>query len=53
MHSHSNDAADAALLEMLTAAPVPPSPKTKFSRRDAALDPLMIAAAAGPFVRLK
>ncbi|KAJ7864898.1 GTP cyclohydrolase II-domain-containing protein [Mycena leptocephala] len=52
MHSHSNDAADAALLEMLTAAPVPPSPKTKFSRRDAALDPLMIAAAAasGPHI---
>ncbi|KAJ6539642.1 GTP cyclohydrolase II-domain-containing protein [Mycena capillaripes] len=51
MHPHSDDAADAALLEMLT-APVPPSPKTKFSRRDAALDPLMIAAAAasGPHV---
>lgn len=48
MHSHSDDAADAALLELLT-APVPPTSKqTKFSRRDAALDPLMIAAAAGP-----
>ncbi|KAJ7368617.1 GTP cyclohydrolase II-domain-containing protein [Mycena albidolilacea] len=52
MHSHSDDAADAALLELLT-APVPPTSKqTKFSRRDAALDPLMIAAAAasGPHV---
>ncbi|KAJ7682492.1 GTP cyclohydrolase II-domain-containing protein [Mycena polygramma] len=51
MHSHSDDAADAALLELLT-APVPASPKAKFSRRDAALDPLMIAAAAasGPHV---
>ncbi|KAJ7241924.1 GTP cyclohydrolase II-domain-containing protein [Mycena haematopus] len=50
MHSHSDDAADAALLELLT-APVPPK-QTKFSRRDAALDPLMIAAAAasGPHV---
>ncbi|KAJ6538525.1 GTP cyclohydrolase II-domain-containing protein [Mycena vulgaris] len=51
MHSHSDDVADAALLEMLS-APVPPSPKAKFSRRDAALDPLMIAAAAasGPHI---
>ncbi|KAF7352528.1 putative GTP cyclohydrolase-2 [Mycena venus] len=52
MHSHSDDAADAALLELLT-APVPPTSKqTKFSRRDAALDPLMIAAAAasGPHI---
>ncbi|KAF8213842.1 cyclohydrolase [Mycena galopus ATCC 62051] len=51
MHSYSDDAADAALLELLT-APVPPKPQTKFSRRDAALDPLMIAAAAasGPHV---
>ncbi|KAJ7180392.1 GTP cyclohydrolase II-domain-containing protein [Mycena crocata] len=51
MHSHTDDAADAALLEMLT-APIPPTPKAKFSRRDAALDPLMIAAAAasGPHI---
>ncbi|KAJ7490287.1 GTP cyclohydrolase II-domain-containing protein [Mycena galericulata] len=51
MHTHTDDAADAALLELLT-APAPPSPKAKFSRRDAALDPLMIAAAAasGPHV---
>ncbi|KAJ7129380.1 GTP cyclohydrolase II-domain-containing protein [Mycena epipterygia] len=52
MHPHANDAADAALLEMLTAPAPTPSPKAKFSRRDAALDPLMIAAAAasGPHI---
>ncbi|KAJ7498640.1 GTP cyclohydrolase II-domain-containing protein [Mycena latifolia] len=51
MHPHTDDIADAALLEMLT-APAPTSPKAKFSRRDAALDPLMIAAAAasGPHI---
>ncbi|KAJ7752793.1 GTP cyclohydrolase II-domain-containing protein [Mycena maculata] len=48
MHTHIDDAADAALLEILTG----PVPKAKFSRRDAALDPLMIAAAAasGPHI---
>ncbi|KAF7355572.1 Gtp cyclohydrolase-2 [Mycena sanguinolenta] len=51
MHSHQDDVADAALLDLLT-APTPPKQQTKFSRRDAALDPLMIAAAAasGPHV---
>ncbi|GLB34031.1 putative GTP cyclohydrolase II [Lyophyllum shimeji] len=42
---------DAALLDILT-APAKPSPKAVFARRDAALDPLLIAAAAasGPNV---
>lgn len=42
---------DAALLEMLT-APTPPNLKPSFARRDAALDPLLLAAAAasGPNV---
>ncbi|KAG6821522.1 hypothetical protein H0H93_000031 [Arthromyces matolae] len=51
-HSHfsSCDNSDEALLDLLT-APVKPSPKL-FARRDAALDPLLIAAAAasGPQV---
>ncbi|KAF9268206.1 hypothetical protein L218DRAFT_806984, partial [Marasmius fiardii PR-910] len=43
--------ADAALLDLLT-GPTPPTPKTLLPRRDAALDPLLIAAAAasGPHV---
>ncbi|KAK7470391.1 GTP cyclohydrolase II [Stygiomarasmius scandens] len=47
--SHSD--ADAALLEALT-GPAPPTRKTLLPRRDAALDPLLIAAAAasGPNV---
>ncbi|KAG6910942.1 hypothetical protein DXG01_005996 [Tephrocybe rancida] len=52
-HSHFApcDQSDAALLDMLT-APTKPTPKTVFARRDAALDPLLIAAAAasGPNV---
>ena len=42
---------DEQLLDILT-APVPPDPKATFVRRDAALDPLLIAAAAasGPHV---
>ncbi|KAF8076633.1 GTP cyclohydrolase II-domain-containing protein [Lyophyllum atratum] len=42
---------DAALLDILT-APAKPTPKAVFARRDAALDPLLIAAAAasGPNV---
>jgi GTP cyclohydrolase II len=42
---------DAALLDLLT-APTPPTAKGAFSRRDAALDPLLLAAAAasGPNV---
>ncbi|KAJ7639112.1 GTP cyclohydrolase II-domain-containing protein [Roridomyces roridus] len=53
MH-HATDTfspADAALLDLLT-APVPPTSNPKFSRRDAALDPLLIAAAAasGPHI---
>ncbi|KAG6817844.1 hypothetical protein H0H87_001676 [Tephrocybe sp. NHM501043] len=51
-HSHFApcDHSDAALLDMLT-APAKPTPKV-FARRDAALDPLLIAAAAasGPNV---
>jgi GTP cyclohydrolase II len=49
---HSCDPSDAALLDMLT-GPSPPIPlKTGFARRDAALDPLLFAAAAasGPNV---
>ncbi|KAI3615350.1 gtp cyclohydrolase-2 [Moniliophthora roreri] len=49
---HSSDPqADAALLEFLT-APTPPTRKTFLPRRDAALDPLLIAAAAasGPHI---
>ncbi|TFK43666.1 GTP cyclohydrolase II-domain-containing protein [Crucibulum laeve] len=44
-------ASDDALLEILS-APLPPTPKSGFARRDAALDPLLIAAAAasGPHV---
>ncbi|KAJ7228359.1 GTP cyclohydrolase II-domain-containing protein [Mycena pura] len=47
MHPHDSDA-DAALLDILTAA-APPT-KSKLPRRDAVLDPLMIAAAlaSGP-----
>ncbi|EGO27677.1 hypothetical protein SERLADRAFT_383004, partial [Serpula lacrymans var. lacrymans S7.9] len=49
-HHQSLAGSDAALLDMLT-APRPPTKKT-FSRRDAALDPLLLAAAAasGPGV---
>ena len=49
-HDHHSQA-DAALLDMLT-GPTPPTAKTAFARRDAALDPLLIAAAAasGPHV---
>jgi GTP cyclohydrolase II len=49
---HSCDQSDVALLDMLT-GPSPPVPlKTGFARRDAALDPLLFAAAAasGPNV---
>ncbi|KAJ8086897.1 GTP cyclohydrolase II [Marasmius tenuissimus] len=52
MVHHSSDLqADAALLDLLTAS-TPPTRKTLFPRRDAALDPLLIAAAAasGPHV---
>ncbi|KAL0949273.1 hypothetical protein HGRIS_009352 [Hohenbuehelia grisea] len=57
MHHHGPDCghahhdADAALLDMLT-GPLPPSRKTMLSRRDAALDPLLMAAAfaSGPHV---
>jgi GTP cyclohydrolase II len=49
-HSSGGSKSDAALLEILT-APAAPNPKT-FARRDAALDPLLIAAASasGPNV---
>ncbi|KAK7060404.1 GTP cyclohydrolase II [Paramarasmius palmivorus] len=51
MHHSSDLQADAALLEMLT-APTPPTRKSLLPRRDAALDPLLIAAAAasGPHI---
>ncbi|THV08295.1 cyclohydrolase [Dendrothele bispora CBS 962.96] len=49
-HPSASDA-DAALLDLLT-GPTPPTCKTFLPRRDAALDPLLIAAAAasGPHV---
>ncbi|KAG7096699.1 hypothetical protein E1B28_004113 [Marasmius oreades] len=51
MVHHSDLQADAALLDLLT-SPAPPTRKTFLPRRDAALDPLLIAAAAasGPHV---
>jgi GTP cyclohydrolase II len=53
MHSspNHNAEADAALLDILT-GPTRPTPKKIFPRRDAALDPLLIAAASasGPHV---
>ncbi|KAL0580088.1 GTP cyclohydrolase II [Marasmius crinis-equi] len=51
VHNSSNLEADAALLDLLT-GPTPPTRKTLLPRRDAALDPLLIAAAAasGPHV---
>lgn len=50
-HSVNDHDSDAALLDLLT-GPTLPTPKTAFARRDAALDPLLIAAAAasGPNV---
>ena len=46
MHHNIEDAmADLALLDMLT-APMPPAPKGFLRRRDADLDPLLLAAAA-------
>ncbi|KAF8915331.1 GTP cyclohydrolase II-domain-containing protein [Mucidula mucida] len=44
--------ADAALLDLLTGPVAPTVPKTAFARRDAALDPLIMAAAfaSGPHV---
>ncbi|CAK5275440.1 unnamed protein product [Mycena citricolor] len=51
MHSLFDNIGDAALLEVLT-APTTPTHRQKFSRRDAALDPLLMAAAvaSGPHV---
>lgn len=51
VHHSSAAQADAALLDLLT-GPAPPTRKTLLPRRDAALDPLLIAAAAasGPQV---
>ncbi|CAA7259637.1 unnamed protein product [Cyclocybe aegerita] len=51
LHHTSDAAADAALLDMLT-GPNPRAAKSAFARRDAALDPLLIAAAfaSGPHV---
>ncbi|KAH9482791.1 putative GTP cyclohydrolase-2 [Psilocybe cubensis] len=48
---HSSSRSDAALLDILT-GPAPQAAKSAFARRDAALDPLLIAAAAasGPHV---
>ncbi|KAF8192457.1 cyclohydrolase [Pholiota molesta] len=50
-HHPQDDAQDDALLEVLT-GPDPQAAKSTFARRDAALDPLLIAAAAasGPHV---